>query len=110
LLVTVFFEFLEKDLPVLPDFFNLFSLLCAIIALPVEVGGWLFIWGDNGPPYEFLKSLAANILIGLVSYALIGALVGVLVARKRSWRLGMRAMIISVMVVALAVGLAMVVI
>ncbi|HJQ79775.1 MAG TPA: hypothetical protein VJ828_07455, partial [Lacipirellulaceae bacterium] len=106
--VTVMFELVE--MPALLDLFDFVPLLCGLIALPVEVGGWLFIWDDNGPPYEFMSSVVFNILIGLVSYALIGALVGVLIARKRSWRLGMRAMMISFTVIAVAIGLAIAVI
>ena len=32
-----------------------------IVGAPIAVGGWLMIWGDKGPPYHWLESIAFNI-------------------------------------------------
>jgi hypothetical protein len=60
--------------------------ICALIAAPVPLGGWLLIWGDNGPPYVWIETVAFNVSFGLCFYALLGALAGLAVERMRAGR------------------------
>lgn len=70
----------QSGLVPLPDairyspFFGLFSSICAVLALPVEMGGWFFVWGDNGPPDCFPRSIILTILPGVFLNALLGAI------------------------------------
>ncbi len=72
------FEALESRFPAwfqnldLPD---TLGSICAVIAAPIAVGGWLFIWGDSGPPYQWIESITFNVGFGLCFYALVGVLV-----------------------------------
>jgi hypothetical protein len=59
-----------------PDLFATLGLICSLVALPIGLGGWYFIWGDNGPPYECLKTWPFNIGFGLIFYGLLGAVAG----------------------------------
>lgn len=34
--------------------------------LPVTLGGWLWVWGDEGPPYRCLESLWFNAIVGIL--------------------------------------------
>ena len=61
-------------------------MLCAFAAFPVVTGGYLFVWGDNGPPHIWLNSFAFNIAFGLCVYALLGAAIGLLIARGKRIR------------------------
>jgi len=67
--------FLQRDLP------DLLGSICSLIAAPVAIGGWLFIWGDNGPPFQWISSLVFKIAFGLCFYGFLGALLGVLCAK-----------------------------
>ena len=64
------------------DLADTLGSMCMVIAAPVAVGGWLLIWGDNGPPYQWLESTAFNIGFGLCLYALLGAIVSHLISRR----------------------------
>jgi hypothetical protein len=77
-----------RDIDVPDTFGSIFSL----IAFPIPLGGWLLIWGDNGRPFPWIESMPFNICFGICFYALIGASIGYLLARKwttrfSSWKL-----------------------
>lgn len=59
---------------------------CKVLAAPVSVGGWLLVWGDNGPPYPWMATAAFNIAFGIFFYSALGALLGVLLLRRRVGR------------------------
>ena len=46
--------------------------LFGLIAAPAGLGGWLFIWGDNGPPYDWIDTWSFNIGFSAVLYGLLG--------------------------------------
>jgi hypothetical protein len=77
----------------------------AIIAAPVELLGWNFIWFDNGPPagLEWLASNAFVYAFGLCFYGLLGALVGLFINRRR---FSLRTLLIGTTLVSLFLGLA----
>jgi len=83
LLVSIFFEWLE-DYSLggwnLNNFLGMLRLIIGIIGMPVSGGGWLFIWGDNGPP-AFLANGILQIILGLVLWFIIGALIGFIVGK-----------------------------
>lgn len=49
---------------------------CVIISAPVAMLGWLFVWGDHGPPYVWMQSGTFVTVTGLGMAAGIGALIG----------------------------------
>jgi hypothetical protein len=59
-----------------PRWLDEFSTFVVVVAAPVTIGGWLFVWGDNGPPYEWIESLSFIITFGLAFYGIVGAIVG----------------------------------
>ncbi len=65
---------------------HLLRSLCMVIAMPVALGGWLLIWGDNGPPYAWIDSWLFNMAFGVCFYGLLGAVAGIVVARIRRRR------------------------
>jgi hypothetical protein len=76
----------------------------AIIAAPVALLGWLFIWGDNGPPHWlWLDTNAFHYVFGVCFYGLAGALVGLFINRRR---FSLRTLLIATTVVAVVLGLA----
>lgn len=109
LLGAIVSEFLE---PIGPNWLSRFDVydtvgaIFLVIASPVAVGGWLFVWGDNGPPYRWLDTAEFAVIFGLIFYGIIGATAGVLLARKRQWRLSTRAILLIAGVIAVAIGLA----
>ncbi len=58
------------------------------LAAPVNVVGWLFVWGDDGPPYPGMETwgfaMASSILLYAVLGASAGALIGALAGLSRS--------------------------
>lgn len=106
LLGTIFFEVLENYWPALVEAGALLNLLCGVIAFPVGLGGWFFVWGDNGPPYDWLSTAVFHFVFGLTFYALIGAVVGVLAARRRRWQLSTRTTLVAFGVIAVSMALA----
>jgi hypothetical protein len=74
-----FFEFIERFLPQSLDWFDIpdtLGSICAFIAAPVAVGGWLMVWGDNGPPYPWLESWQFQVIFAVMFYGLLGAVLG----------------------------------
>lgn len=69
--------FKNLDLP------DTLGTICAVAAAPVPIGGWLFIWGDSGPPVRWISSWAFVIAFGVSSYGLLGSLTGVLISWLR---------------------------
>jgi hypothetical protein len=109
LLGTVLLEYFEGFGPNWlrhSDVFDVVGTFLAIVALPVTIGGWLFIWGDNGPPYPWIEKAEFAVGFGLSFYAFLGALVGLLLARNRRWQLSVRGMLLIVSFIAIAIGTA----
>jgi hypothetical protein len=52
------------------------------VAMPIALGGWLFIWGDGPQPPQFVNSRWFAFVTGLVIYGAIGALAGRLYQRR----------------------------
>jgi hypothetical protein len=76
----------------------------AIIAAPVALLGWLFIWGDNGPPHRlWLDTNAFHYIFGVCFYGLVGALVGLFINHRR---FSLRTLLITTTLVAVLLGLA----
>ncbi len=77
----------------------------AIIAAPVELLGWNFIWFDNGPPagLEWLDSKAFLYAFGICFYGLVGALFALFINRRR---FSLRTLLIAMTLAALLLGLA----
>lgn len=72
-LMVFFHELLEK----IPGHSNLAQTLmllmgpACLLAMPVGLGGWLFIWGDNGPlNHPLFESLTFHIVCSLVACTL----------------------------------------
>lgn len=57
--------------------------ICGLMAFPIALLGWMFIWGDNGPPFWWLKGIAFHIGFGLVLYGLLGAVIGRWIGKRR---------------------------
>jgi hypothetical protein len=64
------------------DLADAIGTIIAVIAAPIAVGGWLFVWGDNGPPFVFLGNMAFNIAFGICFYPLLGGVIGFLIGKK----------------------------
>jgi hypothetical protein len=54
---------------------------CGIIAYPIGLGGWCFVWGDNGPPYALFDNMIFNIVVGAVWWGIVGMIIWLLAAR-----------------------------
>ncbi len=74
-----FEDFLPKwfELP------NFLQSICMVLTYPVGVGGWLLIWGDNGPPLRWIDQLPFTIAFGLIFYGLLGAVIGRWIGKRR---------------------------
>jgi hypothetical protein len=79
---------------------------CGLFALPIPLGGWLYVWGDNGPPYEWIDSVAVNTALGILFYGLLGGLLGYVATLIRHHRFSIKAMLIVFTLVALLLGIA----
>jgi len=51
------------------------------VAAPIAVGGWLMIWGDNGPPFWWLDSPVFNLVFGACFYAFLGGSIALVFTR-----------------------------
>lgn len=88
-----FFEFVEPFFPQWLDWFDIpdtLGSICAFIAVPVAAGGWLLVWGDNGPPYPWLESWQFHIAFGVMFYGLLGAIIGGITTRILRYRTTLR--------------------
>ena len=67
-----------------PDsrFLGLIYTFIAVIGLPIGLGGWLFIWGDNGPPL-FLENFFSQLVLGLILWFLVGLVLGFIYKKIR---------------------------
>jgi hypothetical protein len=80
------------------DLADILGSICAVIAAPIAIGGWLFIWGDGPQPPAWVKSIVFNVAFAVCFYGAVGALAGRFVAGisyrqqqrggKRRWRDG----------------------
>lgn len=76
------FQFGQKIEKQLPNWVRSLNVIDAIetplmvLAAPVTLGGWLFVWGDNGPPYAWIEGWPFVVAFGLGFYGLLGAIVG----------------------------------
>ncbi len=59
-------------------------LICTIIAAPIAALGWMFVWGDNGPPYSWMDSYAFNLSTSVIISMAAGAAIGNVVVALRS--------------------------
>ncbi|MCK9555927.1 hypothetical protein M0R36_08975 [bacterium] len=67
------FELLEQYIP---RSMGLLQGIFGLIGMPITIGGWMFIWGDNGPP-AFLHPVL-QLLLGWSFWFLVGALIGLI--------------------------------
>jgi len=105
LLIVLLFEFCE-DFGLNFALIEMIAVIFYVVAMPVGIGGWLFVWGDNGPPYAWMETAAFTICFGLAFYGVIGVVVGALLGRKYRWRVSTRTMAIAFTIIILAIGLA----
>jgi len=67
----VWFFTIQNRIIRFPDFihysslFGLLNVTCGMLSLPLSLGGWLLVWGDNGPPHPIYGSIVLNILCGV---------------------------------------------
>jgi hypothetical protein len=73
-----------------------------LAALPVGLGGWIWVWGDAGPPW-WAKGWAQHVAIGLIVFGTVGALGSSLFTRRQ---FGLRALLIAMTLIVLVLGLA----
>jgi len=78
LLLFLFLEWLEDFVNL--SFLGILRLIIGVIGMPVSVGGWGLIWGDNGPP-AFLASGLLQVILGLILWFVIGAIIGFIVGK-----------------------------
>ena len=64
----------------------MFNSICAVLALPISLGGYFFVWGDNGPPSKLFESVWFNVLCGVILNSSLGAVAFVLVDRFNKMR------------------------
>lgn len=65
-------------------YFGLFASICSVLAFPLAMGGWFFVWGDNGPPDPIFQHFILNILCGVTLCAALGGLLFSLSDRIRN--------------------------
>ena len=68
------------------DLADTLGSICAVVAAPVSIGGWLLVWGDKGPPFAWIENTAFNFVFGLCFYGVLGAAAGVLCAQLKRRR------------------------
>ena len=84
---SAWFYALETQLIQLPSSpFGLFNSTCAVLAVPISLGGYFFVWGDNGPPSKLFESVLFNVLCGVILNSSLGAVAFVLVDRFNKMR------------------------
>jgi hypothetical protein len=83
------------------------STILSLLAAPLALGGWLYVWGDNGPPYAWIDSWSGVIAVGLGLYGTVGAAIGFIVAAANPtpFRFSFRALLIGVTLYAIVLGL-----
>ena len=88
LFVAVFLTIRSSPSPALEPLHELIDVthaICAILAFPVYWGGWFFLWGDDGPPHDFLNNIVLNCAAGiLLNATLVVAFLWILDHRRRS--------------------------
>lgn len=107
LLLVLLLELLESwQWSFLTSALDIVRLVCMLIAAPVQLVGYLLLWGDDGPAYEWLNTPLFSIGFGLIYSGLLGAIAGLLLARKWRWRIRTRFVWIAFTTIAVVVGLA----
>jgi hypothetical protein len=81
-----------------------FDAVCGLFALPIAVGGWLYVWGDTDPPYQWMNSPVINIALGILFYGLAGGLLGYLATLSKHRQFSLKAMLIVTTLFALLLG------
>ena len=75
----------SRALEPLDELMGVMHAICAILAFPVYWGGWFFLWGDDGPPHDFLNNIVLNCTAGvLLTATLVVALLWILDHRRPS--------------------------
>lgn len=72
-------KLVPKSVRAIPDFL---MIGVGLVAHPIELGGWIFVWGDNGPP-RWANGRAADVSVGLLASGILGALGSPLFVRHR---------------------------
>jgi hypothetical protein len=108
------FQFGQKLEKLLPTWLRSLDVIDAIetplmvLAAPVTLGGWLFLWGDNGPPYPWIEGWPFVIAFGLGFYGVLGAIAGQFgpkIWSKLRSRFSLRTLIIAMTLAAAVFGL-----
>ncbi|BBO34584.1 hypothetical protein [Lacipirellula parvula] len=86
---AVAYVVMQRGTAILPEpgvFKNLISVI-TIAAMPIAIGGFLFVWGDGaGQPPPFMTTMWFNIVFGLILYGALGAMAGAIYGRLRKKR------------------------
>src|SRR5438093_586414 len=102
---TLFFAeqrgWLPRSITRLP-FVRTFTGYCGFVAFPVPLLGWIYVWGDMGPP--FVEYPIFNILFGIFFYGLLGALIGYIANLTRKRQFSLREMMIVFTLTAILLG------
>ena len=77
---------LESFEAFVPDWLGPLALVSGILAMPVMLGGWLFWWGDDGPPFPWLNGVWINVVAGITLCGCLGVVVAKLLGRLRNRR------------------------
>src|SRR4051794_12645686 len=84
-------------------FVRTFNGYCGIAAAPIPLLGWMYVWGDMGPPW--VEYPIFNIGFGILSYGLVGALIGYVFGFIRTRQFSLRDMLVVVTLLAVVLAL-----
>jgi hypothetical protein len=79
--------------------------VCGLFALPIALGGWLYVWGDTDPPYHWMNSPVINIALGVLFYGLAGGLIGYLATLSNHRQFSLKSVVIVTTLFAVLLGL-----
>jgi cation transport ATPase len=101
------FEAMEDSFPAAlkSDLVGRLQTISLLVAFPIGVGGWAFVWGDDPPELLLAHPIVFNLVLPLLFYGSIGALVGT-AGKRIGWRFSMRTLLIALTIIALVLGLA----
>lgn len=68
--------------PILAMIQGMIHTILAIIASPIEILGWLFIWGDNFKGGS--NTLVMIYILGLILSFIVGAIIGLIIGKIKS--------------------------
>jgi hypothetical protein len=72
-------KLIPNSVRTIPDFL---MIGVGLIAHPIGLGGWIWVWGDNGPP-QWASGRTADVIVGLVASGVLGAFGSSLFVRHR---------------------------